>query len=128
MMLHMTASTILFRWRRKEEVGVKENEEEYEEEGGRDVISLDVIMTNTEIFHIIHIISQFNLFSSAFSISFHYSTYLSSIFSLSFHSSTYFSSVFSKSFHYSTYFSSVFPISFHYSTYVSSIFFISFHY
>jgi archaellum biogenesis protein FlaJ (TadC family) len=46
-------------------------------------------------FHIFQIIS---LFSSIFSKSFHYSTYLSSIFSKSFHSSTYLSSIFSNVF------------------------------
>ena len=45
-------------------------------------VSLGVIMTNTEIFHIFHIISQF---SSILSISYNYSTYFSSIFSISFH-------------------------------------------
>jgi hypothetical protein len=64
-------------------------------------------MINTEIFHIFHIISLFNLpFFHIFSISFHISTYFSSILSLSFYYSTYFSSVFSISFHYSTYLSS----------------------
>jgi hypothetical protein len=60
-------------------------------------------------------------FSSIFSISFHYSTYLSSIFSISFHNSTYFSSSFFLSFHYSTYYSSIFSKSFHYLIYLSSI-------
>jgi hypothetical protein len=58
-------------------------------------VSLGVIMTYTEIFHIFHIISLFNLLSSIFSISFHFSTYFSSIFSISFH----ISSIFSISFH-----------------------------
>ena len=68
-----------------------------------------VIMTNTEIFHIFHIISLFNLPFFIFSISFRYSTYFSSIFYISFHFSTYFSSIFSISFHIS----SIFSISFH---------------
>ena len=42
-------------------------------------VSLGVIMTNTEIFHVFHIFSQF---SSVFSKTFHYSTWVSSIFSL----------------------------------------------
>ena len=45
-------------------------------------VSLGVIMTNTEIFHVFHIFSQF---STVFSKTFHYSTWVSSIFSLSFH-------------------------------------------
>ena len=45
-------------------------------------VFLGVIMTNTEIFHVFHIFSQF---SSVFSKTFHYSTWVSSIFSLSFH-------------------------------------------
>jgi hypothetical protein len=40
--------------------------------GGREEeVSLGVIMTNTEIFHIFHIISLFNFPFSIFSISFH---------------------------------------------------------
>ena len=46
------------------------------------VVSLCVIITNTEIFHIFHIISLFNL---PFVQTFHSSTWVSSIFSLSFH-------------------------------------------
>jgi hypothetical protein len=98
-------------------------EEEKEEEGE---VSLGVIMANTEIFHIFHIVSLFNF--PFLSISFHYSTYFSLIFSKSFHFSTYFSSIFSVAFHYSTYFSSIFSVSFHYSIYFSSAFSISFHY
>ena len=69
-------------------------------------VSLGVIMTNTQIFHIFLIFSLFNLFffrispifslSSIFSIAFHFSTYLSSIFLLSFHYSTDFSSIISR--------------------------------
>jgi hypothetical protein len=51
-------------------------EEEKEEEGE---VSLGVIMANTEIFHIFHIVSLFNF--PFLSISFHISTCLSSIFS-----------------------------------------------
>jgi hypothetical protein len=62
------------------------------------------------------IISQF---SSVFSKSFHYSTYLSSIFSISFHISTCLSSIFSISFHIS----SIFSISFHnFLLYFSNLF------
>jgi hypothetical protein len=43
-----------------------------------------------------YIFPIFSLFSSASSISFHYSTYLSSIFSKSFHYSAYLSSIFSN--------------------------------
>jgi hypothetical protein len=78
----------------EEEVGGKEAEAEEEEEQEEEVY-LGVIMTNTEIFHIFHIISPFNLPFSKFSISFHYSTYFSSIFCISFH----ISSIFSISFH-----------------------------
>jgi hypothetical protein len=45
----------LYRGRRGEEEGGKEIEVEEEEE-----VSLGVIMTNTEIIHILHIISLFN--------------------------------------------------------------------
>ena len=73
------------------------------------------------------------LFSSVFSISFHYSTYFSSIISLSFHYSTWVSSIFFISFHYSIlsisyyYSTCLSSILFHISTYFSSIFSISFH-
>jgi hypothetical protein len=54
----------------------------------------------------------FSLFSSIFSVSFHYSTYFSSILSISYYYSTCLSSMFSKSFHYSTYFLPYFPYHF----------------
>ena len=51
--------------------------------GGREEdVSLGVIMTNTEIFHIFNSISLFNL---PYFKTFHSSTWVSSIFSLSFH-------------------------------------------
>jgi hypothetical protein len=74
---------------------------------------LGVIMTNTEIFHIFPIISQF---SSVFSKSYHYSTWVCSLFFISFHNSTRVSSIFFISCHYSTYLSSIFSRSFHYYT------------
>ena len=80
---------------------------------------MGVIMTNTEIFHILPIISQF---SSVFSQSYHYSTWVCSLFFISFHNSTWVSSIFFISFHYSTYLSSIFSRSFRYSTYFSSVF------
>jgi hypothetical protein len=68
----------MYRGRRRmvggREGGMKEEEEEE--------VSLGVIMTNTEIFHIFNIISLFNL---PFFQTFHSSTWVSSIFSLSFH-------------------------------------------
>jgi hypothetical protein len=76
-------------------------------------------------FHIFHIFSQF---SSVFSISYHYSTWVCSLFFISFHNSTWVSSIFFISFHYSTYLSSIFSRLFHISTYFSSVFSKSFHY
>ena len=58
----------------EEEEDWKEDEEEEEEEEKKDEVSVGVIMTNTEIFHIYHIILPF-----------YYSTCLFSIFSISFH-------------------------------------------
>jgi hypothetical protein len=50
-------------------------------------------------FHVVHMLSLFDLLFFVFSISFHYSTYFSSAFSKSFHFSIYFFSIFSISFH-----------------------------
>jgi predicted TIM-barrel fold metal-dependent hydrolase len=61
--------------KRRASAAVAEVEEEGEEGGAvvaeEEEVSLGVIMTNTEIFHIYHIISLFNLPFSIFSISFH---------------------------------------------------------
>ena len=92
--------------------------------GGRDEeekVSLGLIMTNTEIFHIFHINSLFNLpffhifhiFSLCNLLFFHIFHIISHFIHI-FHIISQFSSVFSKSFLYSIYLSFIISISFHY--------------
>ena len=110
-------------WKKNVTYGGSEEEEEEGEE-----VPLGVIMTNTEIFHIFHIISLFNLLFfhifhifSLFNLLFFHIFLIISHFIHICHIISQFSSVFSKSFHYSTYLSFIISISFHISTYLSSV-------